>query len=188
MPVTTQTKGEAPPPVKRRKGRAEAEGKPVRIIYSFRAGSRLPNEKAEATAKRLQSLKRKRGRLTAEIVVDDAHSPGSPLHEFFEWNDTKAAEEFRLEQARNVIRSVRIEYADNGETGESHRMFVHVAMPSEEGGEDRAYYLATEALADDVLRERLIADCLADIERFKARYADILDVDAIRTKLRGLLD
>lgn len=48
------------------------------------------------------------GRLTAEDVVRAARTTTSPLHEFFEWDDEKAAHEHRLGQARALIRSVQV--------------------------------------------------------------------------------
>ncbi len=50
-----------------------------------------------------------KGRLTAESVVKDAAAPSSPLHGFFEWDDKVAGHRYRLDQARELIRSVRIE-------------------------------------------------------------------------------
>lgn len=49
------------------------------------------------------------GRLTADAVVADAKSADSPLHDQFEWDDSIAADRYRIEQARTLIRSVRIE-------------------------------------------------------------------------------
>mgnify|MGYP003421519919 FL=1 len=48
----------------------------------------------------------KRGRLTPETVLDTARNPKSPLHDQFEWDDTAAAHQHRLQQARVLIRSV----------------------------------------------------------------------------------
>lgn len=41
-------------------------------------------------------------------VVDAARPRGSSLHRFFEWDDGKAAQKFRIEQARWLVRSVRV--------------------------------------------------------------------------------
>src|SRR5262245_31862046 len=49
---------------------------------------------------------------TAQAVVAAARVPGSPLHELFDWNDTAAAESFRLVQARVMINSLRVEIID----------------------------------------------------------------------------
>jgi hypothetical protein len=48
------------------------------------------------------------GRLTAEMVVQAARDPSSPLHDFFTWDDAAAAAAHRIAQARALIRSVRV--------------------------------------------------------------------------------
>jgi len=53
---------------------------------------------------RLRKLQDKHGRITPNSVVDDARDPDSPLHGFFQWDDSKAAEAYRLDQARALIR------------------------------------------------------------------------------------
>lgn len=56
-----------------------------------------------------------KGRLTPPAVVDAARDNRHPLHRFFEWDDALAAEGYRLEQARTLIRSVRIIREDDEE-------------------------------------------------------------------------
>lgn len=60
-------------------------------------------------AKILAALERDNGRLVPSDVVEAARDPNSPLHQHFEWNDSEAAEKYRLDQARTLIRSVKIE-------------------------------------------------------------------------------
>ena len=48
------------------------------------------------------------GKLTAELLVIEAADPDSVLHKSFEWDNDKAAHQHRLDQARTLIRSVRI--------------------------------------------------------------------------------
>lgn len=48
------------------------------------------------------------GCLTPESVVDAAADPESPLHSFFTWDDGEAAKSWRVEQARRLIRSVKV--------------------------------------------------------------------------------
>lgn len=63
-----------------------------------------------AMVKRLEALARQHGgTLTPAEVVADAQNPRSPLHEAFPWDDAQAAHEHRLQIARMLIRSVRIE-------------------------------------------------------------------------------
>jgi len=51
----------------------------------------------------------KAGRLTPEAVVTAARNPKSPLHGCFTWSIRQAAQKRWLDEARELIRSVRIE-------------------------------------------------------------------------------
>lgn len=59
----------------------------------------------EVVREALRTLERN-GRLTPEGVVRAAKPDTSPLHPYFEWNNSIAANAHRLEQARQLIRSV----------------------------------------------------------------------------------
>ena len=43
---------------------------------------------------------------TPEEVLEKAKDPDSELHKCFEWDDTKAAHQYRLQQARMVMRNL----------------------------------------------------------------------------------
>lgn len=43
-----------------------------------------------------------------EIILADAMSPDSPIHSCFEWDDLKASRNYRLDQARKLMRSYEI--------------------------------------------------------------------------------
>lgn len=58
----------------------------------------------------LDGIARKHGDvLKPEDIVLEATDPMHPLHDRFEWDDAKAAHEHRIEQARALIRSVRVD-------------------------------------------------------------------------------
>ena len=61
----------------------------------------------EEIANALKQLEDRKGRLLARDVLDAARDPSSPLHGCFEWDDGRAAEAYRLEQARELIRSIQ---------------------------------------------------------------------------------
>ena len=63
--------------------------------------------KSKAIRLALEQLERD-GRLTPERVIEVARPRTSPLHEFFEWDDSEAAKQWRLEQARRMIRGVEV--------------------------------------------------------------------------------
>lgn len=60
-------------------------------------------------SKRINELASKNdGRVTPDMVVADAKRVTSPLHSLFDWDDSEAAHKWRIEQARTIIRSVKV--------------------------------------------------------------------------------
>ncbi len=49
------------------------------------------------------------GRLDPEIVIERARDQASPLNGYFEWDDDVAAHQYRITQARRLIRSIKVE-------------------------------------------------------------------------------
>lgn len=56
----------------------------------------------------IKALEDRAGRVTAEDLVAAARDRKHPLHGDFEWDDHKAAHQYRLNQARQLISSVRV--------------------------------------------------------------------------------
>lgn len=73
----------------------------------------VPSEVAD----RLQALHTRHSGLLRETdVVADAKKKNSPLHSYFEWDDRKASEAYRLEQASALIRRVKVKVIVEPET------------------------------------------------------------------------
>lgn len=98
--------------------------KPKPRRYRFRDGSRLPQAKAQKVGTRLEHIRTRHGALTADNVVRDARPAKSPLHPFFEWDNRKAGHQYRLGQARHLIRCIDI--IEVGPRGTAHRSFINV--------------------------------------------------------------
>ncbi len=62
-----------------------------------------------AAVKEIKALEDRAGKLTPEQVVEAASDESSALHSCFTWDDSEAAARWRLDEARELIRSVRIE-------------------------------------------------------------------------------
>lgn len=91
--------------------------------YRFRNGYRSAKGLvASDVAKELEAIRQRRGLLTAEIVVEEAQKRTSPLHAALEWNTKEAAYQYRLVQARQLIKSIEIVYTERDE--EARPQFV----------------------------------------------------------------
>ncbi len=108
------------------------------------------------------------GKLTPHAVVNAARAEKHPLHGHFEWDDALAAEHYRLDQARSIIRVVRVEDAD---ASEGHtRAFLSVAS------DGVAYRTASEVKGSQHLQGVILRQAERDLEAFEKRYRDLADV------------
>jgi len=81
----------------------------------------------KAVEERLLGLAKK-GRLTPDVVIEDARGKHSPLHSEFDWDVNRAAYATWVETARTLIRSVRYEVTT--EVHEAKAVMVSTGLPA----------------------------------------------------------
>lgn len=102
---------------------------------------------SDAAMEELFNLHEEHDGLTPSLVLEAAASPTSSLHDHFEWNDSLAASQWRLTQARQLISKVRIRIESRPEV----RVRAYVSI---EDGNSRRYMHASRVTADEVMREQ----------------------------------
>lgn len=108
------------------------------------------------------------GLLNPADVVEAARPLKSPLHSRFEWNDSKAAQEYRVWQARQLIRVV-VEYIGAGNEQVMSKVFVSLTSDRGDGG----YRPMVSVLSDSSQRSQLLADAVDEMERFQQKYKEL---------------
>ena len=78
------------------------------MIYSWKFDKLYPVD-ANVAGEELQRIYAEHGKVEPEDVVEESKPYDAPLHNCFEWNNDVAADKYRIEQARNIIRSIRVE-------------------------------------------------------------------------------
>lgn len=130
----------------------------------------------------LRGLYEQHQKLTPQLVVAEATPEDHPLHEYFEWDNEVAGPAYREHQARQLIRSVRIQYVDDEVSERSVRAFVSV--PDHEEREDRSYRSVEDVVGDPFLRQLALRDMERDWKAMKRRYASFAEfADMIREDL-----
>jgi glutamate synthase domain-containing protein 2 len=134
--------------------------------YTYRAGYRPALKDPQAVGDKLQELRDKNEGLTASIVIEDAKNKDSVLHGAFEWNDSKAAHEWRLHSARHLMRAVTKELDSSGEI---RYQPAFVFVKTEEGPR---YESLARVLDDDEMRLQVINRALKEFEQWQKRYKE----------------
>jgi len=119
--------------------------------YGYREGSRVAGDVPAATVVAAIERIRARGPVTAEAYVEEAAPAASPIHRTLTWENRDAAHQFRLIQARGIMRSIVIIPPDPTQ----RRVSVYVHVPEGRNGryEPLAVVVTVPADYERALRE-----------------------------------
>ena len=157
--------------------------------YEFTEGARFqPGAKGDPkiVGEHLELLRQQcKGELTPEDVVKDAENPNSPLHSFFEWKNSRAAHEYRLAQARGLIRTVVAVFVQDDKPAVRTRAYVHIHEPG------APHYRSADHAMSQTKTKRMVLDrALGELVAWKKRYrqlkefADLFEeIDQLEIKL-----
>jgi hypothetical protein len=133
--------------------------------------------KVSATISELKRIAAENGGLLKpETVVEEARPISSPLHNRFTWDNTKAAHEYRLWEARHLIRVV-VEQISGTEG--KHEVFVSLTQDRKETG----YRVVVDVLSDEYLREQMLNDALGELNLFRQKYIRLKELVSIFTAI-----
>ena len=109
------------------------------------------------------------GRLTPQDLVDEARPESSPLHKGFEWDDAKAAENYRRHQASIMIRAIVVKESEVIENGRENVQVKIFNLP-EKGG---SYESLRTILLDGDKAESLLARAKEELGYFRKKYSQL---------------
>jgi len=120
------------------------------------------------------------GVLRATDVVEHARNPETALHDRFEWDDTKAAWQHRLWQARELIRVV-VQTRPTSDV--STRVYVSLAADRRNDG--GGYRTLDEVMRSKTMRDALLKQASADMVRFETTYRQLSELASVISAMRS---
>lgn len=118
--------------------------------FKARNGAPFSVKDAQKIGEELEDIKKK-GNLTPPRIIERAKSKKSILNRYFEWEDTKAAEKWRLQQARNITGHIIEVVVIKGESVEEKAYFSVVTKNNE-----TSYVSLSEAISTSSYRKQLL--------------------------------
>lgn len=155
----------------------------MKTIYQFKAGAHVRGD-AQAVGERLDAL-RERGGLTPAAVVSDATDKTSALHNLFEWDNRKAAERYRLEQAAHIIRSVVVVIEDATPQGALEKQtkatatVVRAFLPVDRDDGARVYEATAQVLGSEDYRRQVLKQAHAELGAVARKYRELEQLAAV---------
>ncbi|MFA5348300.1 MAG: hypothetical protein WC294_09185 [Methanoregula sp.] len=120
------------------------------------------------------------GILFPKDVVEYARNQDTMLHSRFDWDDSIAAETYRIEQARRVIR-VEVTILSRDET----TIDTYVSLKQdqhnidESGNKIGGYRSTVEVMSVPSLRKTLLEEALEEHEAWERKYQNIVELAEI---------
>lgn len=128
-----------------------------------------------------QIQKQNRGMLDPIKVVNFAKNKNTALHKCFTWDNTKAAQEYRIWEARQLIRVHVIMLPQKPQT--PVRAWVSLKSDRRKGG----YRSIQDVMSDSALRASMLEQAAAEMELFKSKYAALEELAEVFASMRRAL-
>lgn len=110
------------------------------------------------------------GMLSPEHVVREAAKKRNPLHSTFEWDEGIAAHQFRIVQARALIRACVTILP----RGSRRPVRVYYSLKADRG--IGGYRTTVDVMSDSQLRAQLLAEAKAEMVQFQMKYARLKEL------------
>lgn len=151
----------------------------------FQPGAHLD---PKAVGEHIELLRKQhQNELTPQDILDDAKNDNSPLHSFFEWSDTEAAHQYRLQQARGLIRAVVAVYVSDEKPAVRQKAYVHIPEPTAPH-----YRETSHAMSQAKTRKLVLERAWREFQQWRRRYQDMKEfadlfetADQVEMKLIG---
>ena len=137
---------------------------------------------AQAVGEMIEELSSKGVEVTPEVLLDASRDENSLTHCEFEWDDTVAAEKYRLTQSYDLIRHIRIVREEKKPEEYQERGFVPIP-----GGRN-VFVPLDKALGKEEYRDFLIKQARNDMQIFLGKYRRIEELASVTEPMKKYLN
>ena len=148
------------------------------FVYKVPGLNKAP---ADVAGRVCQELEGSAEGLTPKTLLDASRDESAPLHGEFEWDDGVAAEKYRLDQARSLIRNICIITEKSDGTKVTDRQFVITP-----GG--RSQYVALgAALSNEKWHDNLLEQARRECQNFIGKYRRLKELTGVTGAMESFL-
>lgn len=151
--------------------------------YSYRRGFNF-KVPAQVVGETLEGLAQT-GELTSARFLEVSRPEDAPTHNMFEWDDSVAAERYRLQQATVAINSVEVQIVNEATaTVTSQAAFVNVIRkaPAQSG----SFAPIEVALSDENMRSTLLLNALNELKSFRRKYNQLSELSNVFLEIKKI--
>lgn len=118
---------------------------------------------------------------TPHEVLDLARNPSTELHKCFDWDDSSAAEKWRIQQARFVCNSFTVVVETTKGEEKAYRLVQH-------DRDEKVYRPVMFTVRDEDQYASLLRKAKAELTAFKNRYKSIVELENVIDEIDRVLN
>lgn len=141
--------------------------------YSWGSGVQY-SVPADIVGQSLEAIEARDGNVTKEAFLEESRPEDAPTHSLFEWNDSVAAEKYRLEQSRKVINNLVVTvHTEKQEEPITAKALVNVEP---EAHKHASFISITTAMSSTDTAEIVLRHALEELETFESKYRSLKEL------------
>ena len=155
------------------------------MIYQWKHSHPVP---AQIAGEEFERIEEKYGSLSPQTVLDESRDTNAVLHPCFEWNDSIAAEKYRLTQAHALIRHITVKVVQEEQKEPTViRAFVNTAPnPTPRQPFSGTYINVNKALSDIETRRQVLLNAWSELQAFSRKYSNLSELKPIFDVIENL--
>lgn len=138
---------------------------------------------AQKVGSELEAIYEEHGKLTPPLIVEDARNDDRETHKLLEWNEAAAAEKYRNEQARHIMRNIIVVQstpAAKSEVEEPPKVIKFRAFENVETVEQERYFMPMQvAVSREDTRNYMLKQAMLALQSFRQKYGMINELAAV---------
>lgn len=158
--------------------------------FRWKAGAPQFPVSAAVAAETINNLQNSLGKdtITARELLDASRDVNAPLHSCFEWDDSVAAEQYRLSQSRQIIASVVVAYvrSDTPEQLKPSRYFINVANNAR--GVQGQFATVDVTFVNEDYRNTALRNAYRELCAFQTKYQNYQELSGVFDAIRDFGD
>jgi hypothetical protein len=142
----------------------------MRIVFKAAPGARFNDEDAQIIGQELGRMRKDKARITPENLVQRARAEDNPVHPYMTWDDSKAAESWRKEEARHLISHLLIvEVHKEQEVHQKAMYSLSTANNEPPPVMEREYLTISEIKKDELAVQQLATRAISELQGWYKR-------------------
>lgn len=152
------------------------------MVYQYRVKG-LQKVSAQIAGEVCKALERSTVGLSPKSLLDASRNENAPLHDEFEWDDNVAAEHYREQQAKDIIRNIYVVGVEREEKEMTIRAFVNAKSETRPG----SYHNIRAAVQDVDMKTQLLESAKRECNSFIDKYEKIKELCGVIREMRKIV-